>query len=477
MPVNEARQSSGGVRGTGAAWRESGPLARATLKSERQRIGLLLLVFAGLGAMIVVRLALAAGDERQLALLGFAGGVIVISSLYEWAVLIVVNRAIAADKPIRPIAWFGNVIVECSIPTVVLLIAVLNAEADHFAPLTSPGILAYPIFLILSTLRLNPRLCVLSGLTCALGHVIVFGITWARFGSPASDGFFTPIVYSTYPILLIGSGLVAAFVARRIRSHVSATLEEARGRLKIEADLETARTIQQGLLPSDPPVVDGYDIVGYNEPADETGGDYYHWQTLADGRVALCIADVTGHGVGPALLASASRAYLRAALAIDQPIEPMLESVNSALAADMASGRFVTCAIAMLDPKTGAVELLSAGHGPNLRYSSSSGEVTQYIANGVPLGIIESDVGYGPAERFILEPGDALVLVTDGIFEWSRADGEQFGTARLAACVVGKHRSAGELLESMRSAASSFAEGTPQNDDITAVVLLRTPGG
>src|SRR6185503_6306885 len=142
--------------------------------------------------------------------------------------------------------------------------------------------------------------------------------------------------------ILFGAGLVAGAVARQIREHVIAALTEAETRRKldrIEYDLRTARSIQMGLLPKNPPDVEGYDIAGWSEPADQTGGDFYDWLELPDGRVLFTIADATGHGIGPALLVAACRAYFRAKATSSDPLERIMAEVDRLIAADVTEGR------------------------------------------------------------------------------------------------------------------------------------------
>ena len=182
-------------------------------------------------------------------------------------------------------------------------------------------------------------------------------------------------------------------------------------------DLDTARTIQQGLLPDRPPATPHYDIAGWNRPADETGGDYFDWETLDDGRLAISLADVSGHGLGPALLMAVCRAYARAtspAADLDQ----LLTRLNQLLAGDVPSGRFATYVMARLDPAAARLELASAGHGPLFLYRAASDDFVSPPAQGTPLGMF-SAARYQPPTRHQMAPGDILLLVTDGFFEWA----------------------------------------------------------
>src|SRR6185437_2640953 len=124
-------------------------------------------------------------------------------------------------------------------------------------------------------------------------------------------------VYIIYAGVIFTGGILAAVVAGRIRTHVAAALREAELKSKLDQvdhDLDIARSIQQDLLPAHSPILENFDVAGWNEPANETGGDYFDWQSLPDGRLAISLADATGHGIGPALVSALCRAYARANL-------------------------------------------------------------------------------------------------------------------------------------------------------------------
>ena len=164
-------------------------------------------------------------------------------------------------------------------------------------------------------------------------------------------------------------GLIAAGVARQVRVHVIAALREAESRRKaeqLEREMDIARSIQLGLLPKDLPDVPGFEIAGWSKPADETGGDYFDWLTLPDGRTIISIADVTGHGIGPALIVAACRAYFRAVAMNDQSLEEVVLHVNQLLTHDLPPAKFITAVVGILDPKEHAMQMFSAGHGPLL---------------------------------------------------------------------------------------------------------------
>jgi serine phosphatase RsbU (regulator of sigma subunit) len=286
--------------------------------------------------------------------------------------------------------------------------------------------------------------------------------------------------YVAYPAFILLAGVAATLVSIELRKHLMGSLREADARNSLELvkkELDIARSVQQALMPKTPPNLPGFDIAGWNRPASETGGDYYDWQVMPDGRLAVAIADVTGHGLGPAMLMAVCRAYARACFPVGPELRDAMARVNEHLHGDVSAGRFVTFAVALVDPKSGGVEVLSAGHGPMLHLESATGNITQLDGDGVPLGIMENE-DYGMPRRMQLAPGDVLLLVTDGFIEWPRAgDGQQYGVDRLSD-LLRKNAAlpAQTLIERMDADICAFSGGSPQLDDMTAVVIKRTNG-
>jgi sigma-B regulation protein RsbU (phosphoserine phosphatase) len=269
--------------------------------------------------------------------------------------------------------------------------------------------------------------------------------------------------------------LAASFnsMAADLRCNLDRLAEERAGREKIERDLDIAREIQRGLLPPGPPSVPGFDIAGWNLAADKTGGDYFDWLDLADARTIVTLADVTGHGVGPALIVAVCRAYLRASATGDDDLRTVLGRVNDLLFADMPVGRFVTAAVGILDPAKSTMTFISAGQAPILFYSAATGTISSWDADDLPLGIRDG-MALEECREIRFERGDILVLTTDGFFEWTNAAGEQFGTKRLSASIsFHQGLTATAMIEAIYSDVLAHAEGTAQADDLTAVVIKR----
>jgi len=244
---------------------------------------------------------------------------------------------------------------------------------------------------------------------------------------------------------------------------------------RIDRDLSIARDIQQRLLPTTPPNVPGFDIAGWNRPADQTGGDYFDFLPLAGGGTAFTIADATGHGIGPALVVSETRALFRALMTPDAPLVPLIMRLNDLLSADLPEGRFVTALFGIATPNGNDVRFVSAGQGPILAFRAATGAVEEFESHGLPLGLMP-EMAYDPETTLTLAPGDMLVLLTDGFYEWQRADGDQFGMERICD-LLRRHRdqAAAELIQTIRAAVEDFAGQTAQSDDLTAVIVKRLP--
>jgi phosphoserine phosphatase len=240
----------------------------------------------------------------------------------------------------------------------------------------------------------------------------------------------------------------------------------------MQRDMDIARSIQQQILPKAPPKIEGFDVAGWNRPADETGGDYFDFYQRADGSVAVSVADATGHGIGPALVTAECRALLRASLNGDSELMYAVGKVNDLLCTDLPSDRFVTAFVSLVSPNRNEVPYLAAGHGPSL-VIRHGGQVEQLGSTGIPLGIMPQ-YPFEMAEPVQLCSGDSLIIVTDGLFEWQDAHGQDYGIDRLGE-TFSQYRKlpAAEMIERTHEELLCFAGGQPQSDDLTAVVVKR----
>lgn len=261
---------------------------------------------------------------------------------------------------------------------------------------------------------------------------------------------------------------------RRCILGVAHNITERKQSERMAHDLHIAREIQRGLLPVEQPTIEGFEIAGWNQAADETGGDYFDWLPLPDGRTVISIADATGHGIGPALITTVCRAYFRASCSFETSLERTFTRVNKLLSNDLPPGRFVTAAAAILEPKRRHLQLFSAGHGPTLFYRAASGDVQSFPADALPLGIMADDTK-APSREILFQPGDCLVLITDGFFEWRNENRELFGLRRLEHAICrNSHLHAKEMITAIYEEVLAFAGNTEPDDDLTAVIIKCT---
>jgi phosphoserine phosphatase len=244
---------------------------------------------------------------------------------------------------------------------------------------------------------------------------------------------------------------------------------------QLESSLAIARGIQQALLPKTGPDLPGYDLDGWNEPADQTGGDCYDYIPLEDGRWALYIADASGHGIGAALVATEIRALLRAFSGRETQPAEVLVRANRCLCDDLPDGRFVTVCFGILDPVRHRFEYASGGHGPLFWYKAATGEVACTGGTGLPLGLFDP-LNIEPAPAVEFAPGDIGVLLTDGIVEAEGPQNEAFGKERVIQIIRDQAgRGPADVIQALREAVRDFLAGGPQADDLTVVVLKRRP--
>ena len=288
----------------------------------------------------------------------------------------------------------------------------------------------------------------------------VFGIIYAD--SPIAEGRFTEDHLKVLTTL-------ASVAAIRVEN---ARLVEARFQQeRLEGELKLAMEIQQRFQPTAPPIVSGYEFQGISFPCYEIGGDYYDFIQRDDGRLVIALGDVSGKGTAAALLMSSLHASIHAQTGSHDTLVETISAVNRYLADNIPSNRFVTLFYAELDPESGAFSFLNAGHNPPL-IVHAAGTVEQLASGGLPLGI-KADADYREG-RTTLQPGDVLVIYSDGVTEAASPSGEEFGPTRLYE-VVSRNvdASAAGIRDRIESALTKFSQGTQAADDITLVIVKR----
>lgn len=261
------------------------------------------------------------------------------------------------------------------------------------------------------------------------------------------------------------------FMRQSLEDHIRDLTRVTAEKERIVGQLEVARHIQRGLLPEQSPSVEGFDIAGWSEAADQTGGDFYDWCPTAAGHLLINLADATGHGIGPAIMASLCRAYARATLCDSVPLAPLVGKLNALVHADTKGAQFVTFFAGVLDAPKRLMTMLSAGHGPSLFFTAQDAQVQSPMVHGPPLGVLD-ELEPDPDTYLQFSLGDVLLLVSDGFFEWRNKAGEQFGVERLVKELkASADQSAEQIIAHLRQCVLSFTNGTVQPDDMTAVVV------
>jgi phosphoserine phosphatase len=243
----------------------------------------------------------------------------------------------------------------------------------------------------------------------------------------------------------------------------------------MERDMAVAAEIYRALLPSSLPACPGYEIAAASRAADDTSGDVYDVVARPDGRLALLLADATGHGIGPALSATQLRSMVRMALRLGASLDRIVAEADRQLAADLPPDRFVTAFLGELDPAAHVLEYVAPGQGPLLHWHAGPAWAEWRNASGPPFGVAVCPFERPPPMR--LAPGDVIVLATDGVFERTSPTGGLFGEAGVEATLreIGD-RSAQAIGHRLLERADAFAGGRAQEDDATIVILKRTAG-
>ena len=238
---------------------------------------------------------------------------------------------------------------------------------------------------------------------------------------------------------------------------------------RLEEELQIASDIQRKLLPSSCPTTERFEVAAINVPSRQVGGDYYDCIQLDDRRYAFCIADVSGKGAPAALLMSNLQASLHVLLDTGLAIDQITSRINNLIHKNTGYDKFITYFLGVLDAEAGTFTYVNAGHNPPYLFHKDRSFQT-LTEGGLILGMMP-DAPYA-TETVNLEPGDCLVLFTDGVSEAMNAEEEEFEEKRIEACVQENYAlDARGILEALRRAVEEFSEGQPQADDITILVL------
>ncbi len=220
------------------------------------------------------------------------------------------------------------------------------------------------------------------------------------------------------------------------------------------------------------PALPGFSLGGQSIPCELVAGDYYDFIPWGEGRLVVAVADVSSHGVGPALLMSALRASLRARTGDATAPDELISILNSLVARDVPADGFVTMLLGTVHPESQRFVYASAGHDLPLLYRAASGTFEELPSTGVPLGVLEeADFELGP--QVALEPGDILALSTDGVWEAGSERGSPFGRTRLRELIrANRQKTAAGIVHAVISGVKRYTMGV-LHDDVTLVVIKR----
>jgi sigma-B regulation protein RsbU (phosphoserine phosphatase) len=318
------------------------------------------------------------------------------------------------------------------------------------------------------TMRLSPARRLLYALALAaalLGTILLF-----RGFAPVKVLLFPFSVYLPMPQWAEGGiWLMLGFAAINLL-----ILMEVADRLSLKGDLEIARDIQLAMLPSGTRRAEDAVVSGVTRPANTVGGDFYDILPLPDGRLILAVGDVAGKGSPAALLMALLLAMLRTL--VDEGLETarLIERLNAQVARYSPASRFITLFYALYDPRTGDLQFVNAGHLPPLirRQHGQFERISGATGSGLALGMFEQATY--ETNRVTINPGDVLVLYSDGITEAENRAGRAFEETGLEQVVAASHgKDPAEIGASILAAVQAFAADTRLQDDLTALVLKR----
>ncbi len=261
--------------------------------------------------------------------------------------------------------------------------------------------------------------------------------------------------------------------------HAAIAIENARlyqlalEKTRMEHELQLARELQASLIPRETPRLPGWDFAALWQPAQIVSGDFYDFFPINLGPLqGMMIADVSGKGLPAALFMAMARSTIRASLTTTCCCADCIAHANRVLCADTANGMFVTLCYAQLDPFTGELIYVNAGHNPPLLYRQAEDQFAELTRTGSALGL---DERYLFDQRTVrLDPGDWIVFYTDGVTEAINSREQEFGKERVRQVVFDKRRApAPELVKALNCALRDFSGAAPQFDDITLVVMKR----
>lgn len=272
-------------------------------------------------------------------------------------------------------------------------------------------------------------------------------------------------------ILMTIGGLAATSISNAMLHEDS--LEKER----YQQSLEIARTIQKNLFPSSTPEFGGFDVAWSSESCDETGGDYVDFMLTDPSCLITVVGDVSGHGIGAALLMASARAGLRASIGAEsRDLSEVISALNDQLEQDMELDRFMTMFVTAVNKADNTLQFVNAGHDSPFLYRASTGEIEEFPSTGMPLGIFAPNT-FELGESAGMQPGDVLLITTDGVWEVNGGpDDAMMGKDELRD-IFSKyvHQPAEQVAASILADVNEYTGGRPARDDVTIVVIRAIP--
>lgn len=452
-----------------------GIIKNAVIHSEQSRTRFVIVMLSFVAIYGVYRTVLPIVNSVAVGLFVFS--VTLFMLLFERYMLRVLDTCESLDQK-EPHIFLRSLqlILECLYPIVLMVLLLAFTPVNPYLLLVSPAYILILILIAASVLRLRSDSTFLCGLfgTVSYGALVLYVVNHPgrEIESPFAIENYFVLVF----LLLLMTG-ASVYITRLMRQYLDLAVTEVETRKQhelVQKDLEIAQNIQQNLLPGREARFNEYELAGFSRAALKTGGDYYDWRLLDSSHLVLTIADATGHGIGPALMTTACRAYMRAILDREKPPEEIMQKLNRLLHEDMPAGKFVTFGLVDLDVITHKVVFLSAGHAPHLLIRGQSGEVEKIGAQATPLGITEH-LEFEPAVVRQMEKDDLLVLLSDGLFEVKNKAGKKLGLEQLTGRVLQyRHLPVASLVDGIAAFLGEYLEGQLSGDDMTLVIVKRT---
>jgi phosphoserine phosphatase len=248
--------------------------------------------------------------------------------------------------------------------------------------------------------------------------------------------------------------------------------QKAMESVALQREMDLAKRVQEALIPTEPPKIEGLAVAGWTRAASTTGGDAFDYWQLPDGRLAIFLGDASGHGIAPALIVSQTRTLIRALAELETSPTRLLQRVNARMHDDLQNGQFITVFLGYLD-SGGGLEWTSAGHGPILACCGPDDVPHALETPGYPLGFTP-DWPDCPGEPLTLQKGGQIVIASDGIFEAFSPQKEQYGAERVIELVGMNCGSPQQTIDTLKAAINQWQGKEEPPDDQTVVIAQRT---